>query len=72
MITRQPAHVYRRRRFTVLIVAGFLLALGLSQIDGTPTQSPDILDTVDYSCHEEDPCWNCAMNGNLICGPNHG
>ena len=34
---------------------------------GCPEETPKPAPT--KTCHEEDPCWNCKIDGNKRCGP---
>lgn len=36
---------------------------------GCPQETPAPMPTQKAGCHEDQPCWNCRIDGNKRCGP---
>jgi len=55
---------YQRRAIAGAILSAYLL-IGTSPSRAEPKPGGEPKQT----CQEDDPCWDCATMGNLICGP---
>lgn len=49
------------------LLTGCSVASAVTQGVGTPTPSPSIASPADR-CEEDEPCWDCTIHGNRICG----
>ena len=45
------------------------LGLGWLYIERSTPAEPAPASTVVQVCEEDEPCWDCAIDGNGICGP---
>jgi hypothetical protein len=49
---------------TLCILYGAAVGCTMQAAPGVPPAPPVLT-----ACAEDDPCWDCATMGNLICGP---